>query len=118
MGERLHHVTTSPRVDHIGDVGFFLDDELRITSNACGKLCGQRNRFVKAVGVQRLRATKDSGHRFDRGTHNVVVRVLLSQTPTAGLAVGAQNQALRVLGVEALHDAAPQQTGGAHFGDL
>ena len=34
LGERLHHVTASPRVDDVGDVGFFLDDELRIAGDA------------------------------------------------------------------------------------
>ena len=32
--------------------------------------------------------------------------------------MGAQHQALRVLGIEALHDPAPQQARGAHLGDL
>ena len=32
--QRLHHVATGPGVDHIGDVGFFLDDELRVAGYA------------------------------------------------------------------------------------
>ena len=99
-------------------MGFFLDDELGITGNTGRELRRQGNRFVKTIGVQRLRATKDRGHGFDRGAHDVVVRVLLGQTPTAGLAMGAQHQALGVLGVKAFHDAAPQQTGSAHLGNL
>ena len=118
LGERLHHVATSPGVDDVGDVGFFLDDELGVAGNARRKLGGQCDRLIKAVGVQRLGATKDGGHGFDRGTHDVVVRVLLGQTPATGLAVGAQHQALRIFGVKAFHDAAPQQSGSAHFGNL
>ena len=99
-------------------MGFFLDDELGIAGNTGRELRRQGNRFVKTIGVQRLRATKDRGHGFDRGAHDVVVRVLLSQTPATGLAVSAQHKALGVLSVEALHDAAPQQTCGAHLGNL
>ena len=32
--------------------------------------------------------------------------------------MGAQHEALGVLGLEALHDAAPQQTRGAHLGNF
>ena len=118
LGELFHHVAAGPWVDHAGDVRLFLDDELRVARDAGGELGGQRNGFVEAVGVQALRAAEDGRHGLDGGAHHVVVRVLLGQAPAAGLAVRAQHQALGVPGVEALHDAAPQQAGGAHLGDL
>ena len=99
-------------------MGFFLQDELRVAGDAGRKLGRQRDGFVKAVGVQALRAAKHRRHAFDGGAHNVVVRVLLGQAPAAGLAMGAQHQAFGVLGVEAFHDAAPQQPRRPHFGDF
>jgi hypothetical protein len=99
-------------------VGLFLDDQLRVARDAGAELGGQRDGFVEAVGVQALRAAEHRRHGLDGGAHHVVVRVLLGQAPAAGLAVRAQHQALGVLGVEALHDAAPQQARGAHLGDL
>ena len=116
LRQLLHHVAAGPGVNHVGDVGFFLNDELRVAGNARRKLGGQRNGFVKAVGVQALRAAKHCGHGLDGGTHHVVVRVLFRQAPTAGLAVGAQHQALRTLCIETLHDATPQQARRAHLG--
>ena len=116
LRQLLHHVAAGPRVNHVGDVGLFLNDELGVAGNACRKLGGQRNGFVKAVGVQALRAAKHRSHGLDGGAHHVVVGVLLRQAPAARLAVGAQHQALRVLRVKALHDAAPQQARRAHLG--
>ena len=118
LGQLFHHVAAGPGVDHVGDVGFFLDDELGVARNAGAELGGQRNGFVKAVGVQALRAAEHGSHGLDGGTHHVVVRVLLGQAPATGLAVGAQHQALRALGVKALHDATPQQASRAHLGDF
>ena len=118
LGQFLHHVAAGPRVDHVGDVGLFLDDELGIARNTGRKLCRQRDGLVKTVGVQALGAAKHRRHGLDGGAHHVVVGVLLGQAPAAGLAVRAQHQALGRLGVKALHDAAPQQARRPHLGHL
>ena len=118
MGQLFHHVTTRPGVDHAGDMGLFLNNELRVEGNPGRELGGQRNGLVKAVGVQALRAAKHSGHGLDGGAHHIVVRVLLGQAPAAGLAMGPQHQALGRLGVKTFHDAAPQQTRGPHLGNF
>ena len=68
--------------------------------------------------MQALRAAKNRRHRFHRGAHDVVVRVLFSQAPAAGLAMGAQHQAFGVFGAKTLHHPAPKQPGSAHFGNL
>ncbi len=34
LGELFHHVAAGPGVDHVGDVGFFLDDELGVARDA------------------------------------------------------------------------------------
>ena len=52
-------------------------------------------------------------HRLDAGADDVVVHVLRRQAPAAGLAVGAQRQALGVLGIELLDDLGPEHPGGA-----
>ena len=118
LRQLFHHVAASPRVDHAGDVGFFLDDELGVARNARAELGGQRDGLVKAVGVQALRAAKHRRHGLDGGAHHVVVGVLFGQAPAAGLAVGAQHQAFGRFGARGLHDAAPQQARGAHLGNL
>jgi hypothetical protein len=118
LRQALHQVAAGPGVDDAGDVGLFLDDELRVARDAAAGFGGQRNGFVEAVGVQALGAAEHRRHGFDGGAHDVVVGVLLGQAPAAGLAVRAQHQALGLLGVEALHDAGPQQARRAHLGDL
>ena len=42
----------------------------------------QRDRFVEAVGVQRLRPAEHRRQRLDRGADDIVVRVLLGQADT------------------------------------
>src|SRR3546814_11026808 len=61
-------------------------------------------------------AAEHRGHGLDRGAHDVVVRVLLGEGDAAGLAVRAQHQRLRLLGVERLDHAVPQQARGAELG--
>ena len=99
-------------------MGFFLQDELGVACNPGAEFSRERNGLIQGIGVQTLRATKHGGHGFDGRAHDVVVRVLLGEAPTRGLAVRAQHQALGVLGAKAAHDLAPQQPGGAHLGDF
>ena len=79
LGEFFHHVGTSPRIDHVGDVGFFLNDQLRVAGNTGREFGWQGNGFIQCIGMQRLGAAKNGCHCFDRGTYDVVVRVLLGQ---------------------------------------
>ncbi len=118
LGQLFHHVGTGPRIDDVGDVGFFLDDQLRVAGDAGRELGRQGNGFVERIGVQRLGAAEDRRHRLDGGADDVVVRVLLGQRPAGSLAVRAQHHRLGVLGAETGHDAVPQQAGGAHLGDF
>ena len=118
LGELFHHVGAGPRIDHAGDVGFFLNDQLRVAGNACRELSRQCNGFVQCVGMQRLCTTEHSGQCFNGSAHDVVVGILLGQRPTRGLRVGTQHERLGALWIELRHHAVPQQTGGAHFGDF
>ena len=68
--------------------------------------------------MQTLGVSQRGGHRFDRGTRHVVERILFGQRPTGSLRVRTQRQRFRIFRVELLDDLRPQQTGGAHLGDL
>jgi hypothetical protein len=116
LGQPLHHVGTGPGVDDVGDMRLFLDHQLGVAGDARRELGRQGDGFVKRVGVQRLRATKNRGHCFDGRAHDVVVGILLGQRPARSLAVRAQHARLRILRPELLHRLPPQQAGGAQLG--
>ncbi|OIQ63300.1 hypothetical protein GALL_551590 [mine drainage metagenome] len=40
LRQLFHHIAASPGVDHVGDVGFFLDDELRVAGDAGAEFGG------------------------------------------------------------------------------
>ena len=116
--QRFHIVRTSPRVDFLTDLCFFLDINLSVTSDTCREVCRQSDRFVQCVRVQRLRVPQSGSHSFNTSTANVVERILFGQRPTRSLAVSTQSQRFRVLGTEALHDLRPQHTCSTHLGDF
>ena len=47
LRQALHHVGTGPGIDHIRDVGFFLDDQLRVACDARTELGGQGNGLIE-----------------------------------------------------------------------
>ena len=115
-GQFFQQIGAAPRVNGFGNVGFFLQEYLRVAGNACRKFRRQRNGFVQGVGVQRLRSTEGGGGRFHQGAHHVVERVLCGQTPTAGLAMGAQGHGFGILRVELFDNACPKHTPRPHLG--
>ena len=114
-GQALHIVGTRQRVDDVRNAGLVLKDELRVARESRALLGRQRNRLVEAVGVQRLGAAEDRGHGLIRGSHHVVVGILLLQRDAGRLAVRAQHQGTRIPGFEFLHDSRPQEAGGAEL---
>ena len=90
IGQRLHIIRSGQRIHGAADLRLLLNDDLRITRDAGGKVGGQAERLVKGVGVQRLGAAKRGAEGFDGGTDHVVIRILLGEAPAGGLAVGAQ----------------------------
>ncbi|MEJ0044439.1 MAG: hypothetical protein WDM81_20440 [Rhizomicrobium sp.] len=56
MGQRLDIVRAAERIDHLGDLAFVLQDELRVARDAGGELGRQRDGLVEGIGVQRLGA--------------------------------------------------------------
>ena len=95
-----------------------LEQELGVAGDPGAEVGRQRDRLVERVGVQALGMALGGGHRLDAGAADVVEHVLRGQAPAAGLAVGAQAEALGVLRLEVAHQPCPQGPRGAHLGDL
>ena len=118
VGQAFHVIRACQRVYHLGNAGFFLQNQLRIAGNACRKFGGQGNGLVQRVGVQRLGAAQNRAQRLVGGAHHVVVRVLLLQRHARGLAMGAQHFRALVLRAKFGHHPVPQGAGRAQFGDF
>mmetsp|Transcript_36701 Transcript_36701/g.57349 ORF Transcript_36701/g.57349 Transcript_36701/m.57349 type:complete len:317 (-) Transcript_36701:572-1522(-) len=112
VGKGFHHVTSRPRVDHLGDPSLVLKDQLCVASNASGEVCWQRNRLIKGIRVQGLGASHHSSHRLNRCSDHIIVRVLRLERVARGLAVSAEQQGLVVLWVKVLlHEVGPEPPG-------
>ena len=112
VGERLDEVGAGERVDGVGGARLVADDLLGAQRDLGRALGGQRQRLVKAVGVQGLGAAAHGGEPLQRDAHDVVLRLLRGQRHAAGLGVEAQPPGPLVLGAEALaHDLAPTSGG-------
>ncbi len=118
LGEPFDIVAAAPRVDDAVGVGLLPEKVLGIDGDALREVGRQRERLVECIGVQALRLALGRGHRLDAGADDVVEHVLGGQAPAAGLTVGAERQALWVLGIERLDDLRPQHARGAHLGDF
>ena len=98
VGQPLDIIAAAPEVDDARGARFVLDEKLRIARNPSGKIGGQRDRFVKRVGVQRLRCRHASPPEpRSQVRDDVVEHVLRRQRPAARLAVRARAQRLRTL---------------------
>ena len=91
VGERFDVVGAPQRINHIGDFGFVLQDQLRIACNPRRGLGRQRDGLIERIGVQALRAAKHRRQRLVSGAYNVVVGVLLGQRHARCLAVRPQH---------------------------
>ena len=78
------------RVDGVRDAAFVQQDLLRAQRHGGALLGRQRERFVLAVAVQRLRAAEHGRQRLQRHAHDVVVGLLRGQRAAGGLRVEAQ----------------------------
>ncbi len=77
------------RIDHARDPAFLLQHQLRVARDAGAEIGGERDGFIKRIGVERLRAAQHCRHCLHRGADDVVVGVLFLQADAAGLAMGA-----------------------------
>ena len=107
MRQPLDIERPAPRIDHARGAGLALQDDLRIAGDAGREVRRQRQRLVKRVGVQRLRAALRRRHRLDRGARNVVEYVLRGERPARGLAMRAQRQRAGIVRIEILHQLCP-----------
>ena len=75
--------------------------------------------LVVGVGVERLQAAEDAGHRLRGDAGDVVERLLARQVDARGLAVELEAPRLRVLGAEPLaREPGPDAATGAELRDL
>src|SRR5919108_611393 len=119
IGERLDEVGAAERVDRVRDAGLVGDDLLRPQRDAHRLLCGERERLVVGVRVERLRAAEHRRQRLGRGAHDVVERLLRRQRHPRRLRVEAhQERALVTRAVGLLQLPRPDAAGRAVFGDL
>jgi hypothetical protein len=72
-----------------GDPGFFAEDLLRAQGEGGGLLGREGERFIVAVGVQRLRAAEDGREGLIGDADDVVQRLLRGEGDAAGLRVEA-----------------------------
>ena len=84
------------------------DDLLRPQRNRGAFLGRERERFVFAIAMQRLRAAEHRGERLQRDAHDVVVGLLGRQRAARRLGVEAQLLRARISRAEARrHPARP-----------
>jgi len=103
----------------MGDAGLVRQDLLGAKREANAVLGGQPQRFVHAVGVQRLGSPKHRRERLDGHANGVVVRLLSCQGGAGGLCMEAQGPGPGVPGVETLAGySSPEAPGGAEFSNL
>ena len=100
LGQPLDEVGPAQRVRSVGHAGFIGEDLLRAQRDARGILGGQRECFVEAVGVQRLRSAENRCERLDGDARDIVLRLLRGERNPGGLGVethpgGAQHSVRR-----------------------
>ena len=119
VGQRLDVVAAAERVDHVGQVRFLAQDVLRGHRDARAELGRAGQRLVVRVGVQRLQAAEDAGHRLHGDAGDVVERLLPREIDAGGLRVELEAPAPRVLRAVALaRQPRPDAPPGAEARDL
>ena len=73
IGERLHRVAATERINGSGDTGLMGEHLLRAQRKARRSLRWKCQRLIFAVDVQALRATEHRSEGLVRGADNVVV---------------------------------------------
>ncbi len=117
-GQGLDIIASAQGIGDRGHTAFFGQDELGVAGDSGREIGRQSDRFVEAVGVERLGSAEHRGKRLDRGPDDIVIRVLFGQRHAAGLAMRAQQLRLFRCRAEPGHDPRPQGPRRAQFGDL
>ena len=61
VGQGLNIIGSAQGIDHVADLGFFLDDDLGVAGDPGRKIGGQPHGLVKGIGVQRLGPAQSRG---------------------------------------------------------
>ena len=119
IGQMLDGIGATDRVHRIGDSALVGQNLLGTQGQSSGILRGQRQGFVKCVGVQRLTSAQHRCERLDRHAHDIILRLLRRKRRTSGLCMEAQHHRARVASAEAFtHQPSPKPARRAVFGDL
>ena len=119
VGERLHDIGASQRVDHIGNPAFVGDDLLGSECEPHRILGRQRIGLVPGIGMEGLGSAKHRSHRLKGNPDHIVVGLLRGQRTARRLGMKPQHAGLLFFGLEALlHDGRPEPSGGPEFCDL
>ena len=117
--QMLDGIGAADGVHRIGDSALVGQDLLGAQSEASGILHGQRQGFVKCVGVQRLTSAQHRCERLDRHAHDIILRLLRRKRRAGGLCMEAQHHRARVASAEAIaHQPRPKPARRAVLGDL
>ena len=90
VGELLHEVRPSPRINCDAGIGLFLQEYLRIPGDSRGKIRRQGKCLIKGVRVQTLCMPLSRSHRLYTRPHHIIHHVLRRQAPATRLAVRTQ----------------------------
>ena len=88
--KRFNIVRTAEGIDDMTDLRFLLNNDLRVAGNPGGQRRGKADSFIKRVGVKGLGAAEGCRQRLQCGADDIVVGILLRETPAGGLHMRAQ----------------------------
>ena len=119
LGQGFDKVAAAHRIDRVGYAGFISQNLLRAQCQSGGMLGRQGERFVHAVGVQRLAAAQDGRQGLIGHTDQVHFRLFILQRAAGSLSVKAQSQRGRPAGaVLVSHRLGPEDTRRPILGNL
>src|SRR5690606_1450270 len=117
--EILDQVATGEGVNHLCDVRFFLNDQLRVTRHARRFIAGKSEGFIVSVRIHTVGSAQLSSHRFNRGAHYIVEGLLRGEAHARCLTMHAKSECSLLLGAVAFFDeGGPQPPCCAQLGDL
>ncbi|MBS1270207.1 MAG: hypothetical protein MAG794_01162 [Gammaproteobacteria bacterium] len=119
MGKRFDVVGAAQRIDHVGEMRFFLQDILGIDSDARGAFRGHAQHLVEGVRVQGLQTAEHPGHSLNRDACDVIERLLAREVDPRSLGMELEAPGFGIPDTKTFpHDALPDLPTGPKLGDL
>ncbi len=119
IGQRLNEIGARERINSVRNPRLISKDLLGPDRDLRRTLGRQRQRLIKPIGVQRLRAATNRCERLQRNTNNVVLRLLRGQRHPTSLGMKPQLQRPLIPRAEPLtHDLRPHPAGRPELRDL